>query len=127
MTQSKVKVLLVEDNLLSQIAEKMILQEEGCEVDVASTCEEAIQFALNNLYTLIFVDIGLDDTDGFKVTEEIRSRSEKNRDVPVIALTAYSDQKYKNLSLRHGMECFITKPLTVKKIQQLLLSVNDKK
>lgn len=120
MTESNIKVLLVEDTLLAQLAQKMSLEEEGCQVDVASTGEQAIELSLKNHYNLILMDIGLGDTDGFIVTKEIKEKSTENSKTPIIALTAHSSDDFRSQASECGMEGYIIKPLTPEKIHKLM-------
>jgi CheY-like chemotaxis protein len=111
MAQFKIKVLLVEDTLLAQLAQKLSLEEAGCQVDVASTGEQAIELSMENNYNLILMDIGLGDTDGFAVTKAIKKNSIQNRSTPVIALTAHSIEDFGSKVDECGMQSFLTKKL----------------
>ena len=111
------KVLIVEDNRMAQVATKRTLEENlKSKVDTASAGKEALELAKKNKYDLIFMDIGLPDTNGYKVTEEIR-KMEEGRDVKtsIVALTAHEPAEEANKSIASGMNDFLTKPLTVEK------------
>ncbi len=120
MTKPKIKVLLVEDSLITQVAQKSSLENEGCEVDIATTGAQAITLAVNNYYDIIFMDIGLGDIDGFATAKEIRNRSSKNKTIPIIALTACSPEDYEIHAIESSMNGFLTKPLTAEKVQYFL-------
>src|ERR1700734_3348585 len=111
MEEKKLKILVVEDNRAAQMAIKMVLINLGYAVDIASSGAEAIQLTLNQEYDLIFMDIGLGDTDGYQVTREIRQQASKNNNKPIIALTAHSADTVTGPALESGMNKIMTKPL----------------
>jgi CheY-like chemotaxis protein len=126
MDKSNIKLLLVEDNMLAQMAQKMSLEQAGCQVDIAATGEQAIQLSMENHYNLILMDIGLGDEDGFTVTREIKNKSVKNKDTLVVALTAHSIEDYGKKAEECGMQGFLTKPLTPETIKELLTNFLSK-
>ncbi|HVV69472.1 MAG TPA: ATP-binding protein [Patescibacteria group bacterium] len=105
--------LLVEDNPLIQKVSALTLNEIGCFVDIATNGQEALQMAARKSYDIIFMDIGLPDIDGCKVSSKIRAQPDlPNYTTPIIALTAHMDASSKDLCLASGMNAVITKPLT---------------
>lgn len=87
------KVLVIEDDLDWRESITQILEQEGCQVDSASTYEEAIDKLSTNVYQLATVDIRLsntnaEDTKGFDWAEITRRL---NQQIPVIFISAYSD------------------------------------
>jgi CheY-like chemotaxis protein len=113
LLSKEITVLLVEDNQIAMLSAKFTLQDAGCVVDVAASGKEALEKAAQHNYDLIFMDIGLEEgTDGFMVTEQIKSRGSLNEDTLVVALTAHTQDE--NLSKRMkevGIPRLITKPL----------------
>jgi CheY-like chemotaxis protein len=108
----KVNILLVEDTLLARLAVDIILKTLGYHGDFAETGAKGILMAKEKTYDLIFMDIGLEEgTDGFLVTQEIKSTCELNKNTPVIALTAHSEQSYKDKAAAIGMVDFYQKPV----------------
>jgi len=118
-----IRALLVEDNLVAQMAAKSTLQDLGCSVDVTSTGKEAKQLAASNLYDIIFMDVGLGDIDGFWVAKEIKEGKGLNRLTPIIALTAHDIDEYERHGAGNGMTDFIAKPITPEKVISVLSAV----
>jgi two-component system aerobic respiration control sensor histidine kinase ArcB len=116
-THNKIKVLLVEDERIPQIASTQILGECGCVVDVATTGMETLVIVAKNNYQVIFMDIGLRDIDGYEVTRRIQKTG---YNVPIIALTAHNDKETEKSCLDAGMVDFLAKPLTIEKIQGII-------
>lgn len=115
----QIKILIVEDDKFAQMVANHLLQQLGCLVDIANTAEEALEKTHQNEYALIFMDIGLGNTDGFTVTRSIKAHS-RNQRTPVIALTAHNSEDYHNKAILSGMAEFINKPLVKDKILELL-------
>lgn len=98
------RVLVVEDNLAAFMAVKGALKRLDCEVDGAETGEESITKVRDNSYDIIFMDMGLPDITGIEATKKIREFSQ----VPIVALTGYSDKKED--CLQAGMQDLVLKP-----------------
>ncbi|WP_260554353.1 PAS domain-containing protein [Coxiella burnetii] len=120
LKERKVRVLLIEDDKLSQNIEKIFLEEFGCKVDTASNAEEAL-VKFNESYELICTDIGLPDKDGYALVREIRQMANSHKPVPILAMTAHVFDREKNKCLEAGMNGFINKPVTVEEIRRALL------
>lgn len=120
MRNYQYKVLLVEDIKVAIIFATHILTALGCEIDTAETGMQAIEQVNKNSYDLIFMDLGLPDTDGFTVTQHIREKKDEKSHIPIIALTAHNTTKDREKCLKAQMEDFIAKPLTPEKAKHVL-------
>lgn len=116
----KIKALIVEDNAIACMAAKGNLEKPGCNVDIANTGQKAIELCENFTYNIIFMDIGLGDTDGFAVTQEIKSKCQINKETPVVALTAHSEDEYKKKAEKVGMMDFLNKPIDTLQVEKIL-------
>lgn len=106
------RILIVEDDRVAQTIAKYLVGAFNVDYDVASTAQEAIDYANNTSYDLILMDIGLDaGNDGFKVTGEIRKSSKMNATTPVVAVTAHIEEGYQQKADAVGMLAIINKPL----------------
>ncbi|ODN41255.1 hypothetical protein BGC07_16920 [Piscirickettsia litoralis] len=83
-------VLLVEDNLIAQLAAKHELEKLHCKVDLAVDGKDAIFKAQKNNYDLIFMDVGLPDMTGFDAIQVIGAWESaiKCDYTPIVILTA---------------------------------------
>ncbi|MFW6370376.1 MAG: response regulator transcription factor [Bacteroidota bacterium] len=114
---SKIKLLLVEDDDALRFIVKDNLEQNGYHVDTAENGQEAIDQFDKNQYQLIILDVMLPKIDGFKVAEHIRK---KNEQVPVIFLTARSMTEDKITGLSIGGDDYIPKPFSM---EELLLKI----
>lgn len=112
---SALRVLVIEDTLVAQIAEAMVLENLGCQVDLANTGREAIaKTSQAPNYDLIFLDLGLPDVDALTVTENIlRNYTQQAKNAPpIVALTAHAYASLQEECAKAGMSDFLAKPLT---------------
>jgi len=106
------KVLVVDDEKLMVKAIKFSLEQEGYEVITAYDGEEGLEKARDNTIDFILLDLMLPKIDGFTVCRSIRTFS----DVPIIMLTAKSEDIDKILGLEYGADDYITKPFNVREL-----------
>lgn len=120
-------VLIVDDECHIREIMCLFLGEEGLNVIEASDGTEALKiFELNsNNIDLIILDILLPDVDGFHVCKIIRETS----NVPILFLSALSDEDYHLLGYRVGADDYISKPFNAvvltAKVKQMLHRQNQ--
>jgi two-component system, OmpR family, catabolic regulation response regulator CreB len=108
----KARVLVVEDE--SGIADTLqyALRTEGFEPAWCATGEDALARLAERMPALVILDVGLPDTSGFEVFKRIRETS----DVPVIFLTARSDEIDRVVGLELGADDYIAKPFSPREL-----------
>lgn len=110
MSESKKKILVVEDERkISQVIEINLMM-AGYLCDVASDGEEGLRLALSGDYDLILLDLMLPKRDGFSVCREIR----KTLSTPIIMVTAKEEEADKIMGLELGADDYVTKPFSIK-------------
>ena len=113
------KVLVVDDEKLIVKGIRFSLEQEGMEVDCAYDGEEAFQMAKEKEYDMILLDVMLPKMDGFEVCQAIREFS----DMPIIMLTAKSDDMDKILGLEYGADDYITKPFNILEVKARIKAI----
>ncbi|MFZ7101957.1 MAG: response regulator transcription factor [Peptococcaceae bacterium] len=103
-------ILLVEDEDKMRNVLKIYLENEGYHVVEAVDGSEACMLLKGKKYSLIILDIMLPEVDGLTLCKEIR----KNSSVPIIFLTARSEEFDKLLGFELGADDYITKPFSPK-------------
>ena len=108
-------ILLVEDE--QAIADTLIyaLGSEGFKIRHLLLGREALPAHRQSPFDLIILDIGLPDTTGFEVLKQLRDHPE-GRDVPVIFLTARSEEIDRILGLELGADDYVTKPFSPREV-----------
>ncbi len=112
MKQQLCRVLLVEDNKISQRIPLLLLEQWQATIDVAETGYQAQALAAMNCYDLIFMDIGLPDMSGLESAKLIRNHSGFNHNTPIIALTAHKDDILTDHLGNTSFNAVFQKPLT---------------
>lgn len=119
------RILLVEDNTLNAEIAQTLLTDYGLHVDVASDGNEALEFfrADTNKYDIIFMDVQMPVMDGYHATAAIRdleSKNSKHSHTVIIGMSANAFKEDVDKALACGMDDYITKPIDIKKLQNLL-------
>lgn len=106
------KVLVVDDEKLLVKGIKFNLEQEGYQVITAFDGEEAVRLAHDESIDIILLDLMLPKVDGFTACRNIRAFS----NVPIIMLTAKSEDIDKILGLEYGADDYITKPFNIREV-----------
>jgi len=112
-------ILLVEDNLINQELAVEILENAGLHVDIANNGYEAVLKINEKTYDGVLMDCQMPVMDGFEATRTIREDN-RNRFLPILAMTANAMSGDKERCLMSGMNDHITKPID---IAQLFLTM----
>lgn len=114
-----ISVLLVEDDKVIELIHRKFLEKLNCRVLSAESGAAALQILKIEKIDLILLDVGLPDISGYDTASLIRNRSYKKQ-IPIIALTGFSDEMAKQECFNAGIERFITKPIAFEQLQKLV-------
>ncbi len=103
------KILVVDDEELLVKGIKYNLKNDGYDVITGATGLDAVQMARDEKPDLIILDIMMPEMDGLTACSRIREFS----DVPIIFLTAKSDDMDKLIGFDHGTDDYLTKPFNI--------------
>jgi two-component system phosphate regulon response regulator PhoB len=115
-------ILLVEDEPAIQELIAFNLIQSGHHVLRASTAEAAITLVKNALPDLILLDWMLPGASGIDVAKRLRA-DERTHHIPIIMLTARSDEQDKVIGLEAGADDYITKPFSPRELQARIKAV----
>ncbi|MGE0020170.1 MAG: response regulator transcription factor [Draconibacterium sp.] len=111
--ESKKKILIVDDEKdLCEILE-FNLESEGFDIDIAHSGEDALKKPLEE-FDLILLDVMMGGISGFKVANVIRK--EKKLEIPIIFLTAKTEENDILTGFNVGADDYISKPFSIKEI-----------
>lgn len=113
------RALVVDDEKLIVKGIRFSLEQDDIQVDCAYDGEEALEYARNNHYDIILLDVMLPKLTGFEVCQQIREFS----DVPIIMLTAKGDDMDKILGLEYGADDYITKPFNILEVKARIKAI----
>ena len=126
------RVLLAEDNEINSIVAVTMLKNLGCKVETVVDGQAAVDAAQSTQFDVIFMDCQMPEMDGFEATSRIRKLNHSDatgagiemRRTPIIALTANAIIGDRERCLEAGMDDYVTKPFTQKKLTQIMLRWN---
>lgn len=107
------KILVVDDEAGIREIIQFNLENAGFEVDSASSAEEALE-KLGPEHSLILLDVMMSGMSGFQMAEVLRK--EKNNQIPVIFLTAKTDQNDLLTGFSAGGDDYIPKPFSINEV-----------
>ncbi len=114
--KQKLKILVVEDNIVNQKVAVRLLEKIGYRCDVAANGEEAVK-SLNQIpYDILFMDCQMPIMDGFEATAKIRETEGGEDHTWIIAMTANAMKGDRERCLEAGMDDYIAKPVTIDKM-----------
>ena len=108
MTDSKMKILIIEDDREIAAIEKDFLEINGFEAAIENDCLEGQKRALSGNYSLILLDLMLPGKDGMAICREIRDKI----DIPILMVTARMEDNEKIRGLGFGADDYIVKPFS---------------
>jgi len=113
-------VLVADDNRVNQKLASWLLQQLGCEVEVARSGAEALELWGQRPYDLVLMDCEMPEMDGFEATALIRNEGGRGREIPIVATTAHNGTAERDRCLASGMTDFVSKPLSSAALQRVL-------
>ncbi len=116
MTQTK--ILLAEDDINLGPLLKAYLEQKGFSCSLAKDGAAAVELFLNNTYSLCVLDVMMPVKDGFSAAIEMKRI---NKNVPIIFLTAKSQEQDKINGFSLGADDYLTKPFSM---DELLMRIN---
>ncbi len=115
----KKKILIVDDNQLNTKLVRVLLTGEGYEVRTALDAQEALEELNRATPDLILMDIQLPGIDGLELTRRLKA-DEKNRDIRIIALTAYATKGHEERIIAAGCDAYVPKPVDTRTLPELI-------
>ena len=103
------KILVVDDEKLLVKGIKFNLENEGYQIDAAYDGLEAVELARSGKYDLIILDVMMPEIDGLEACMRIREFST----IPIIMLTAKTEDMDKIIGFEYGADDYITKPFNI--------------
>ena len=106
------RILLAEDNEYNRIVaeETLAYLIPEAQISTAENGRIALELLEKQAFDVVLMDVSMPELDGLEATRLLRSQNSPNRNVPVIAFTAYAAAREQKQCLDAGMNCCITKP-----------------
>jgi len=117
------KILIVDDEKLLVKGLKFNFEQDGYEVVTAMDGEEAVRLGRDKSLDIIILDLMLPKMDGLTVCQKIRETS----GVPIIMLTAKSEDMDKIMGLEYGADDYMTKPFNILELKARVKAILRRK
>ena len=114
------RLLIADDDPVSQLVLTRQLESRGYVVDVASNGREAIERYGSERYRAIFMDCQMPELNGYEATSAIRTQEADGVHTPIIGMTASSRESDREQCCLSGMDDYIAKPLDQAKLDAAL-------
>ena len=117
------KILLVEDDHFTRFMMKEIFDTLGVNVDIAENGQQGCEKLDDSPgeYGLVLMDIHMPRMSGVDATKMIRQKpNDPPRNIPIIAVTADTHYHNESVVAAHGMDGFVTKPITAGELNGLI-------
>ncbi len=115
--RGRLRILLVEDDVVNQLVTQSALNRVGYNVEIASNGRAAIELTENQHWDLILMDTQMPGLDGYRATEAIRARERFSNRTPILGLTgdsSFSTDREKCLAA--GMDEVFRKPIDLAEV-----------
>ena len=114
------KILVVDDEEGARELFNIILSDEGYDVSLANSGEEALDMFKNGQFNLMITDIKMPTMDGIQLLQEIRKTGSKT---DVIMVTAYGEVESYLKAMSLGAAEYINKPIRIKELKRIVHKV----
>jgi len=120
----KKKILVVEDHNDCREVLALLLTKFGYHVIKARNSKDAITCAETENPSLIFMDMELPDLDGVK-TSAILKRNPKTAHIPIVALTAWMSDLWRERASKVGIRTYLLKPVSSQMLKETIEAFTD--
>jgi len=120
---NKTRVLIVDDNEDAAEMLSLLLESQGHEVWVCHHASDALSRAKQSSPTILFLDIGLPDMDGYELARRLRLLPETARSL-LVAVTGYGQPQDKERALQAGFDHHLVKPVKLGDVLGLLTKID---
>ncbi len=124
--RARMRVLIVEDERDMTEVLEFNLQRDGFETVVAHDGQEGLRKAQMLLPDLILLDLMLPGLSGEDIVRELRS-GERTRDIPIIIITAKSEETDQVVGFSLGADDYVTKPFSIKVLLQRIKALQRRR
>src|ERR1035437_675257 len=116
--KDKIKILVVEDNLLCRKLVAFVLKNWGYRYDECANGKQALENIKLEKYDLILMDVQMPEMNGHETTRYIRKNLELG--IPIIGMTIHSDPREREKCLISGMNDYIEKPINEEELYNVI-------
>ena len=118
------RVLVADDNPVSQAMAVLALEGQGHEVVQAADGETVLQLVAEQSFDLVLMDVNMPRLDGYLTARALRERERgSSRHLPIVAVTAHSREGDAEMCLASGMDGYVAKPVREQELFEVMQEV----
>ena len=114
MTESRERILIVDDEEHVRNLFSRILQKEGYKVQCASSGDEAIDKLANDAFDLVVTDLKMNGIDGLDLVHKVKGT---NQELSFILISGYGTAQTALSAAREGVDFFLMKPIDISELK----------
>ncbi|MBH1939587.1 response regulator [Mobilitalea sibirica] len=122
----RLKILLVEDNVINTKFFIKLINKHNLFCDVAKNGLEAVKACDMKQYDLIFMDCQMPIMDGYEATKQIRAKEKSGKHTIIIAMTAFAMSGDAEKCMEVGMDDYLSKPIIADQLMDLINKYSNK-
>lgn len=119
---TNLRVLVVEDSHTNRLVALKMLARMGIEADIAEDGHKAVEALGKAAYDLVLMDMQMPGMDGIETTRVVRTSPAlaRNKDVPIVAMTAHAMKGDRESFLASGLDDYISKPINRSELEAII-------
>ena len=120
-TNSKLRILVAEDDAFNQYIIEKMFDGNNYDLVIVNDGSEVFGEIKKDDFDVILMDVNMPNMDGIKATKKIRKKEEKTgKHIPIIGISAFSDNDERDNYLAIGMDDFLPKPFLEKNLKKVV-------
>ena len=121
-TAPNAKILVVDDTVMNLTVVKGLLKQTKIQIETVESGYECLNLVEKNHYDIIFLDHRMPGMDGIETLQKMKTLSHnKNRETPVISLTANAVSGAREQYIAAGFQDYLTKPINADSLENLII------
>lgn len=116
------RILVADDHYANRLLTESLLLRHGHSVEVADNGKQAWELCHSHVFDLILLDIQMPVMDGFEALKAIQTSDNKNKDLPIFALTAHTGPLEMAAMIGAGFHAVLKKPFRISEMMKHLAS-----
>ena len=120
-TKGKIKILVAEDDAFNQYLIEKMFGENNYEIVIVNDGSEVFREIKKSDFDVLLMDVNMPNMDGIEATKKIRKKEVKTgKHIPIIGISAFSDEDERDNYLAIGMDDFLPKPFIEKNLKDVV-------
>jgi CheY-like chemotaxis protein len=125
-TSNNKTILIIDDSTTNIVLLQAVLNNKGYLIETALNVKDALSIVSKKNPDLILLDLLMPRINGYDFLKEIKE-NDKTCNIPVIIVSALTDQENIQRSMELGANEFITKPVDIQKLLEMVASILQNK